>query len=81
MKKKQSKKKYTNRNKKNLSKNTAFASLEKKSKTDIDEFVKVIKINHKTALKMIENGDISDSKTIIFGWVQTLNLVLSPMEM
>ena len=39
--------------------------MKKKSKTDIDEFVKVIKINHKTALKMVENGDISDSKTII----------------
>ena len=28
--------------------------VKKKSKTDIDEFVKVIKINHKTALKMVE---------------------------
>ena len=39
--------------------------VKKKSKPDIDEFVKVIKLNHKTALKMVENGDISDSKTII----------------
>ncbi len=39
--------------------------VKKKSKPDIDEFVKVIKLNHKIALKMVENGDITDSKTII----------------
>ena len=35
------------------------------SKPDIDEFVEVISVNKKTAMNMIKDGSINDSKTII----------------
>ena len=35
------------------------------SKPDIDEFVEVISVNKKTAMNMVKDGSINDSKTII----------------